>query len=223
MAYQTLAFQLTALGRLDEAVAWGKRAYELSSDPIVGIPMAFAYIEFGEFAKIMEIFSDVTPEHPMAIYGVVAQRVFRKDFAGALELVENAIEGVENPAQIQYALISSLAMITGDFDKARTFAERLNPEFAADADLDVDVFNARNLVAYAFILQNQGENKRAETLLAAALIVVRTQHRMGIAGHGIRDVQILALQGKSFEALAALREAIDEGFQIGRASCRERV
>ena len=29
----------------------------------------------------------------------------------------------------------------------------------------------------------------------------------------IRDVQILALQGKSFEALAAFREAIDEGFR----------
>jgi hypothetical protein len=36
---------------------------------------------------------------------------------------------------------------------------------------------------------------------------------MGLAGHGIRDVQILALQGKSFEALAAFREAIDEGFR----------
>ena len=36
---------------------------------------------------------------------------------------------------------------------------------------------------------------------------------MGQAGHGIRDVQILALQGKSFEALTALRESIDEGFR----------
>ena len=37
--------------------------------------------------------------------------------------------------------------------------------------------------------------------------------RIGPAGQGIRDVQILALQGKSFEALAAFREAIDEGFR----------
>ena len=42
---------------------------------------------------------------------------------------------------------------------------------------------------------------------------VRTMHRLGLAGHGIRDVQILALQGRSFEALAAFREAIDEGFR----------
>ena len=36
---------------------------------------------------------------------------------------------------------------------------------------------------------------------------------MGLTGHGIRDVQILALQRRTFEALAAFREAIDEGFR----------
>jgi len=45
------------------------------------------------------------------------------------------------------------------------------------------------------------------------LPVVRGLPRVGLAGHGIRDVQILALQGKPFEALMALREAIDEGFR----------
>ena len=32
-------------------------------------------------------------------------------------------------------------------------------------------------------------------------------------GHGIRDVQILALLGQTREALDALRDAIDEGFR----------
>ncbi len=212
-AYRNLAIQLNALGRLDEAFAWGKRAHELSSDPIIGTPMALAYIEFGEFEKILEVFPDVTPEHPMAIYGLVAQKVFQNDFAGALEIIENAVEGVENPALIQLNLISTFAMFSGDFDKARTYAELVNPEFAADADPEIDVFNAANLVGYAFILQNLGENKRADTLLDAALSVVRAQTRLGLAGHGIRDVQILALQGKTFAALAGLREAIDDGFR----------
>ena len=46
-----------------------------------------------------------------------------------------------------------------------------------------------------------------------ALDVVRTLPRIGLFGHGIRDVQILALQGKTLAALAALRDAIDEGFR----------
>ncbi len=56
-------------------------------------------------------------------------------------------------------------------------------------------------------------NCRGLSLLARALPVVHSLPRIGLAGHGIRDVQILALQGKSFEALTALREAIDEGFR----------
>jgi len=104
-------------------------------------------------------------------------------------------------------------MFTGDLEKARKYAELRNPEFAADADPEVDAFNVANLIRYAFILQNQGENQRADMLLETALPVVRTLPRTGLAGHGIRDVQVLTLQGKTFAALAAFREAIDEGFR----------
>ncbi len=213
MTYQSLAFQLNGLGRYDEAVAWGTKAHELSTDPMGGVPIALAYIEFGEYDKIMDVFSDVTPGHPNYMYGLVSQKVFEYDFAGATELIETAIEGVENPRQIQLALISTFAMFARDFDKARKYAELVNPEFVADADPEADTSNVANMIAYAFILQNLGENKRADTLLDIALSAVRTLPRMGLNGHGIHDVQILALQGRSFEALAAFREAIDEGFR----------
>ncbi len=213
MAYQNLANQLNGLGRFDEALAWGTKARELSTDPMSGVPMALAYIEFGEIDKILDVFSGVTPGHPMYMYGLVAQMVFQNDYEGAVEVIETAIEGVENPVQIQLALISAISMFARDFDKARRYAELVNPEFSADADPEVDGFTTANLVAYAYILQNLGENKRADTLLDIALNVVRTMPRIGLAGHGIRDVQILALQGRSFEALAAFREAIDEGFR----------
>jgi hypothetical protein len=36
--------------------------------------------------------------------------------------------------------------------------------------------------------------------------------RIGVSGHGISDVHILAIQGRKEAALDALREAIDEGF-----------
>jgi hypothetical protein len=80
-------------------------------------------------------------------------------------------------------------------------------------DLEVRADNVSNLIRYAFILQNQGENMRAKALLDSALAVVRTLPRVGLFGHGIRDVQILALLGKTREALDALRDAIDEGFR----------
>ncbi len=212
-AYQNLAQHLQGLGRMDEAVAWGMKGQELSTDPVGGASMVGAYTEFGDYDKVAEIFAGVTPGHPMYEVGLGMEKAYQGDFAGAVEIIENTIEGVEHPRQFQLSLIAAFAVFAGDFDKARKYAELHDPEFAADADPKVDAFNVANLIRYAFILQNLGENQRADTLLATALNVVRTLPRIGIAGHGIRDVQILALQGKTLEALAAFRDAIDEGFR----------
>ena len=198
---------------MDEAVAWGMKGRELSTDPLGGASMVGAYIEFGEFDKILEIFSGVTADHPMYPYGRAMERAFRFDFAGAAEIIENTIEGVENPRRFELDLISGFSMLAGNFEKARKYAELSNPEFVADADPEIDASNVADVIRYAFILQNLREKERADTLLEVALNVVRTLPRIGISGHGIRDVQILALQGKTFEALGALREAIDEGFR----------
>jgi len=216
-AYRNLAAQLQALGRMDEAVAWGIRGAELSEDPLGGASMTGAYMEFGEYGKILELFSGVTPGHPMYTYGAGMEMAILGDFAGATEVAERAIEGVENPRQFQLSLIAGFAVFAGDFDKARKYAELHDPEFAADADPMVTRYNVTDLVRYAYILQNQGEGERAYGLLSLALDVVRTLPRVGIFGHGIRDVQILALQGRTVEALAAFRDAIDEGFR-GTAS-----
>ena len=212
-AYRNLAQHLQGLGRMDEAVAWGMKGQELSADPLGGASMVGAYMEFGDYEKIGSLFSDVTAGHPMYEYGLGMEKAMQGDFAGAADIVERAIEGVENPRQFQLSLIATFAMFAGDFDRARKYAELHNPDFAADADPEVGADNVAALVRYAFILQNQGENKRANALLEMALDVVRTLPRVGLTGHGIRDVQILALRGRTREALDALRDAIDEGFR----------
>ncbi|MGB5689416.1 MAG: hypothetical protein WBM45_09065, partial [Woeseiaceae bacterium] len=123
------------------------------------------------------------------------------------------IEGVENPRPFQLGQIAGFAMLAGDFDKARKYAELHDPAFAADADPAVKWNDVGGLIQYAFILQNQGEYQRAGNLLAIAQEALGGAPRVGLYGHGIRDVQILALQGKTLEALAAFRDAIDEGFR----------
>jgi TolB-like protein/Tfp pilus assembly protein PilF len=212
-AHQNLGLHLNGLGRMDEAVAWGMKALELGTDPTRGAPIVMAYIEFGEYDKIMRLMSGVEPGHPVYEIGYSTVVALQGDPAGAAEIIESTLQGVDNPRQIQLNLMTTFSAFAGDFEKARTYAELLNPEFAADADPVVDAVNVASLIRYAFILQNLGESQNADTLLAAALDVVRTLPRMGLTGHGIRDVQVLALQGKTLEALAALRSAIDEGFR----------
>ena len=212
-AYQNLAQHLHGLGRMDEAIAWGMKGQELSNDPLAGASMVGPYIEFGEYDRILEIFSGVTPGHPMYEYGLSMLNALQFDFAGAAESIEKSIADVDNPRQFELNLVTGFSVLAGDYDRARKYAELRNPEFADDADPEIDAFNVSNLVRYAFILQKQGEVQRADVLLEGALKIVRTLPRIGLAGHGIRDVQILALQGKTFEALASFREAIDEGFR----------
>ena len=65
----------------------------------------------------------------------------------------------------------------------------------------------------AYIHQERGEDQLASQLLTKALAVVRSTPRLGKAGHGVRDVQILALQGRAVEALDTFQQAIEEGFR----------
>jgi TolB-like protein/tetratricopeptide (TPR) repeat protein len=211
--YYNLAQQLAGLGRFDEAIAWGLRGQELDSDPLGGISVVGPYVEFGEFDKALNSVSGLPADHPMYALGDGISRLAAMDFSGAVEAFENVVEESENPRQFMYDLIATVAVLAGDYEMARKYAELDDPEFAADAEPTVDRFNIADIVRYAFILQKLGEKHRAGSLLSAALPFVQTLPRIGAAGHGIRDVQIMALQGKTFEALATLREAIDEGFR----------
>ena len=216
--YRNIAFHLGALGRMDEAVAWAKKGQELSVDPTAGAAMIVPYIEFGEYEKALDVFSEITPDHPMYEIGLSMENVVKGDFAGATKVIEKSMEGVENPQQIQLSLMMTYSAFAGDFDTARKFAELLFPDLAGDAIPMVDEFNVAGAIGYAHILQQHGENQRADALLESAMTVVKTLPRIGLAGHGIRDVQILALQGNTPAALAAFRDAIDEGFRGTAAS-----
>ena len=59
-----------------------------------------------------------------------------------------------------------------------------------------------------------GEQERADLLLDRSLTFIPTIPRLGYNGYGIADVRIYALQGKTETALAALRQAIDQGWRI---------
>jgi TolB-like protein/Tfp pilus assembly protein PilF len=211
--YLNLSQHLQGLGRLDESIAWGMRGRELSTDPLAGANLIAAFVEFGDYDRARNVFADIPVDHPMYEFGDGIDKLLDHDFAAAAAAFEDIVARSNNPRDFIFDLIAGCAMLAGDYEKARQYAERGNPEFAGDADPLINRFNVSNIIQYAFILQNQGEKRRAKSLLASALPVVHSLPRIGLAGHGIRDVQILAMQGKPFEALTALREAIDEGFR----------
>jgi hypothetical protein len=50
--------------------------------------------------------------------------------------------------------------------------------------------------------------------LAKSLLAIRNVPRLGLFGYGSAEADIYALQGKSAEALSALRLAIDDGWWL---------
>ena len=72
--------------------------------------------------------------------------------------------------------------------------------------------NAAGALKLAYIWQQEGKSEPAEDLLKKVLSAVSQQPRLGISGHGIRDVQALALLGRSAEALVAFKRAVADGY-----------
>ena len=211
--FANISAHLEGLGRLDEAVAWAVRARELTNDPSVGANLVRIYVEFGDYGSARDITDAIPPEHPLYGMSRAYVKMMQEDFTTALSVMESNYGERQSAPNFAIDLTSDLALLSGDLDKALAYCLRRDPSLASADRPRIDNLNLRNAIKLAYILQQNGENDRANRLLEAALPVARRNPRLGIVGGGIRDVQILALQGESEAALAALREAVDEGFR----------
>jgi tetratricopeptide (TPR) repeat protein len=86
---------------------------------------------------------------------------------------------------------------------------------ALDYARKVLTINPTEWFELAYFLSKTGEQERADLLLDRSLKFIQTIPRLGFwDGHWVSDVRIYALQGKTEEALAALRQAINEGWRV---------
>jgi hypothetical protein len=82
-----------------------------------------------------------------------------------------------------------------------------------EGDPTVDGSNWRAAIDLALVLSKTGEQEHADLLLDRSFQHIQTLPRLGGWGYFIADVRIYALQGEKQKALAALRQAIDEGWR----------
>ena len=77
----------------------------------------------------------------------------------------------------------------------------------------VNLANYRSAIDLAGVLLLAGQTDRASYILSESQDQIAETIRVGFYGFWVSDVQILALQGKTDAALAALRQAIDQGWR----------
>jgi TolB-like protein len=212
LPYRYLSDHLEKLGRLDEAVAWGIREKALSQDPMAGGTLIGIYQQFGDDEAVADFVEGFPADHPLYPIGKSYWHYVTRDYEGALTELESLDDPTSYPVEVLSALIVGAAVMTGEFDRAYDHLMRGYPSLAGDTDVTIDRKNVDSAVLLAFIEQKRNRPKQARELLDKAQPVVALLPRLGMAGHGIKDVHILTLQGRPNAAIDALIEAVDEGF-----------
>ena len=213
--YQSIAVQLASMGRLDEALAWLQQAQAVSGNPVeTGNLKVGIYNEFGESDKAREILLSYPEEHLFSPLIPAFLSMQDGDFPAALDYFSRSVDELkESLPPFVLILAADAALMADDLEAAREFILMSQPILADDRPLQVDRFTVPAIIRLGYIHQRRGDDERAKELLTATLPVVRELPRFGMFGRGIGDVQVLAMLGRTDDALTALEEAVDEGFR----------
>ncbi len=210
--YNYLSGHLQKLGRLDESVAWGIQEMALSQDPLAGSSLIGIYQDFGHEQAVIEFIESFPQDHPVYPIGKSYRHYIMRDYEETIDELEQLSDHSELSLKFAYPLLIGASILVKDYDRAYDYILRSDPVLASDTNISIDRKNVDSAVILAFIEQKRNRPRQAEELLRQALPVVEKLPRLGMSGHGIKDVHILTLQGRLGAAIEALLAAVDEGF-----------
>jgi tetratricopeptide (TPR) repeat protein len=201
--------------RLDEAIFSYKRSYAADPDGTGGpFGLVLIYMDLGDkqqadfwFQRFLERADSTRPGDLFAWF-----TLYNRDEVKALEYASKQFAIVPR-SRAALTILGNHDLKIGDFDKARARYEQVYPELLKGNIPETDMYDYDVLVNLASVLIKTGEREKAEQLLDRISSSINVYPRLGVYGYGITDVQIYALRDDKEEALAALRQAIDQGWR----------
>ena len=120
-----------------------------------------------------------------------------------------------NSHNILLRVMRDEALVSGNFGEALAWYERLAPELLA-TEPQVSPDNISMAADLALLLQRVAEPEQARVLLETVVRVYDEYYARGAANYplGIAKVDALALLGRDEEALATMRQLIDDGWRM---------
>jgi tetratricopeptide (TPR) repeat protein len=168
-------------------------------------------------SRLFERSTELAPEAGVTMWGQELLHLHRGDLDAAVEAANKALTYWGNDnwiAQFSAAQLRNHALAGGRISEALQVYAEAYPQLLAEQEPDIGLHNFRAAIDLAMVLQKADDTERASRLLERVFEFIRTQPRLGWwGGYWISDVQILALQGRKPQALAALRQAVDEGWR----------
>lgn len=203
-------------GRLDKAIAAYAKSNDL--DPlriVVPAAIAWVYLDLGDLG-MAESWSQHTREmRPRSFHAARAEMLLdsfrgrsQKDFRYPGDMhtrIQNAWPAL--------ALAIEEDLNAGSVARAHKRLETAYPGLMASPDLEIDRIRLNGAIDLAYFLSRTGQQIAADELLDRCLSFAQSIPRLGWTGSMLADVRIYTLQGKTHEALQALRSAIDEGWR----------
>ena len=206
-----------AYGRLDLANLWYRKALALDpGNPWLPAILGLVFLELDDDETAENWINRSlrqAPQHPWANGAMTMLQSYRGD----PELLRKYAEEVfkitprwRMGTALSHGRVPDLR--DGKYEEILERYESSFPELFGDTP-DVNSITYRPAIDVAGLLLLSGEATRAADLLADCEKQISETIRVGFLGYWVSDVQILALQGKTDEAMTALRQAIDQGWR----------
>ncbi len=218
-AIATIQWQV--FNRLDKAVQ--DYAKLIALDPIRGsqyVWLAQLYLDLGEPERaslLLDRATELAPDTNITAWGMLLLHLYQHTTEGIAEDARAVLAdpfGAPWHSHFSLALLRNQAMAKGRYADALAVYSKNQPQLLLNSEPVIDLNNYRAAIDLSLVLQIMGDQERANMLLERSHAFIREQPRLGWwGGYWVADVQILALQGKNQEAIAALRQAADDGWR----------
>jgi len=209
----------TARDRMDEAVSWFMKGMPLDSgNPRIPAFLGAMYLDLGGLPEAEQWIEQALALGPDSFVPVsIAQWVYWRtgDEERALDFARQSV-AIDARDQRWFGLahLRNDAIRAGRLEEALGLYRQHFPALVLDEDPHIDRWNMAAAIDLAYLLLRVDQGERAGMLLERSLELLPGIPRLGPDGYGVADAQIYALQNRIPEALAALRQAVDEGWRL---------
>lgn len=200
----------SVLARLDEAVV--RFHQELSIDPARDSSfLALAYLDLGDPEKTQYWIDRAMMTNSENFMPYLAQTFLHRQSGDQ----EKALQGAQKMLEIAPGNNASLATMVnyGLYAEVLEVFLPLYPELSCEGESVVSRVNLSQAINLSLAMEHGGDPECAGRLLEKAMEQIEEMPRLGLRGFGNADVEILARQGKTRQALDTLRVAFDGGFR----------
>lgn len=211
------AIHFLVYGQADESLVWYQKAVEHDAlSPSLASGQAIAYLELGD-PDAASVFVERALEMSPRTYWPLWTSLLLNLHVGNDEAAERDARTLLEVYPGDWGALKYLRNVDiaeGRYEAAASRYARVFRELTENEEPLVDRSNYVSAVDLALVLMHLDQPERANDLLEGALAVVETIPRLGTEGYRILDVEVYALQGRPEMALAALRDAIDQGWRV---------